>query len=204
MRVKLEYVNLPKTFFAAFLFSLLLSGCFIPGTYYDPFDEYVRGIRWFDRGRYDSALKSWEPLAEAGDCDAQYRLGTLYFLGAGVPRNYDTARHWLLTAANQGQATAQVLLAVMAAHDVTRFGSVVRALPFDCTHGCGTPRDMVEAYKWAALAERFNVYEQQREGIKQLIAKYKTSMTADQIKQAEEQARTWKASPSECNQRRLL
>ena len=45
------------------VYFLLLTGC-IPGTYYSITDDYVVGLRWFDRGKYQNAAKYWEPLAE--------------------------------------------------------------------------------------------------------------------------------------------
>jgi hypothetical protein len=63
----------------------LLGGC-VPGTYYDPTDNYVRGLRLFGRGQPENAILLWKPLADAGDCDAQYGYGTLFFLGAGSPK----------------------------------------------------------------------------------------------------------------------
>lgn len=184
--------------------TLWSSGCFIPGTYYDPFDDYVRGIRFFDRGQFETAKTLWEHLAKQNDCDAQFRLGTLYFAGAGVPQNYETARQWFVTAANQGQALAQAILATMYAHDVTTGGTHIKVIRFDCSHGCGLEKNMVEAYKRARLAERFAVYEASREGAKQLASKYGPHLTADQRAEAERQIEAWKPSPAQCNQRRLL
>jgi hypothetical protein len=37
----------------------------------------MRGLRFFDRGQYANAIRDWKPLAEEGDCNAQYRYGTL-------------------------------------------------------------------------------------------------------------------------------
>lgn len=188
----------------SFTLLLALSGCFIPGTYYDPFDDYVRGIRFFDRGQFETARAIWEHLAKQNDCDAQFRLGTLYFVGAGVPRNYETARQWFVTAANQGQALAQAILATMYAHDVIEGGTHIKAVRFDCSHGCGLDKNMTEAYRWARLAERFAVYEASREGSRQLASQYSSYLTADQRAEAERQIQEWKPTPAQCNQRRLL
>ncbi len=190
---------------ASSVFLLLLSGClFIPGTYSDPFDEYARGLRWFDRGSFEQARNHWVPLANAGDCDAQFRLGTLYFLGAGVPQSDENARHWLLAAANQGQAFAQVLLAVMHAHDTISISTAAREVVFDCRQGCGIDKDMVEAYTWASLSERFAVYDGHREGVKKTLVKYSQSLNPEQIAEAKQRAQDWKPSPSQCKQRKLL
>ena len=73
---------------------VILPGCMIPGTKYDPFDPYAFGVRWYERGSYDRALGYWKPLAEAGDCDAQTQLGRLYFEAKGVTRDYEQAIAW--------------------------------------------------------------------------------------------------------------
>ena len=186
---------------ASLVLLLLFSGC---ATYFDPFDEYARGLRWFDRGAFELAQKSWEPLANAGDCDAQFRLGTLYFLGSGVQPSDETARHWWLVAANQGQAFAQSLLAVMYAHESTSISTVARTVVFDCSDGCGAEKNMVEAYKWASLAERFAVYDEQRENAKKILVKYGQSMNSEQIAEAKQRVQDWKPSPNQCKQRKLL
>jgi TPR repeat protein len=189
---------------ASLIFLVLLSGCPLRGTYFDPFDDYAHGLRWFDRGAFEKAKNRWAPLADAGDCDAQFRLGTLYFLGAGVPQSDETARHWLFAAANQGQAFAQVLLAVMHAHDTIPIGTVAREVVFDCTQGCGIDKNMVEAYKWASLSERFAVRDGHREGIKKMLVKYSQSLNLEQIAEAKQRTQDWKPSPNQCKQRKLL
>jgi hypothetical protein len=184
-----------------FAFLLFFSGC---ATYFDPFDEYVRGLRFFDRGAFGPANTIWEELARAGDCDAQFRLGTLYFLGAGVRQSDETAHHWLLAAANQGQALAQGLLAIMHAHDTIPISTVARDVVFDCTQGCGIEQNMVEAYKWASLSERFSVYDGHRKSIQEILVKYGQALSPGQIADAKQQAQDWKPSPSQCKQRKLL
>ena len=42
-----------------------------------------------------------------GDADAQYNLGTLYFVGQDVPQDYTEAVRWLRRAAEQGNANGQ-------------------------------------------------------------------------------------------------
>ncbi|MBI3605351.1 MAG: sel1 repeat family protein [Nitrospirae bacterium] len=189
---------------ASLVFLLLLSGCLLPGTYFDPSDEYVRGLRWFDRGAFEQAKNYWVPLANAGDCDAQFRLGTLYFLGAGVPQSDETARQWLLASANQGQAFAQGLLAVMHAHDTVSIGTVAQTVVFDCTLGCGVERNIVEAYKWASLSANFSIYDGHRENVKNMIVKYSQSLKPEQIVEVNNLIKDWKPSPSQCKQRKLL
>lgn len=41
----------------------------------------------YNRGDYTQALRAWQPLAKAGQPDAQTRLGKFYELGEGVSLN---------------------------------------------------------------------------------------------------------------------
>ena len=68
--------------------------------------------------------------AEAGDAEAQFNLGAMYYSGRGVPQNYATAMSWLRKAAQQGNAYAQFFLGLM----------------YD--FGRGVPEDDVQAVSW--------------------------------------------------------
>ena len=46
-------------------------------------------------------------LAEQGDADAQYNLGSMYDIGLGVPQNDVRAYVWFSVAAAQGDETAR-------------------------------------------------------------------------------------------------
>ena len=52
-------------------------------------------------------------LAEAGDTEAQYNLGLMYFNGRGVAQDDVEAVAWYRQAAGQGHAKAQTRLGVM-------------------------------------------------------------------------------------------
>lgn len=65
------------------------------------------------QGDYAAALRSFRPLAEQGDAQAQYELGRMYDAGQGVARNYPLAAAWIGKSAAQGNAKAQFLLALM-------------------------------------------------------------------------------------------
>ena len=45
----------------------------------------------YDNGQFEEARRIWVPLAEAGDPEAQFRLGLLFDLGQGVPKDLATA-----------------------------------------------------------------------------------------------------------------
>ncbi|HQP31940.1 MAG TPA: tetratricopeptide repeat protein [Deltaproteobacteria bacterium] len=51
--------------------------------------------------------------AEAGDLDAQYNLGIMYYNGEGAPQDYQQAMNWFHLAAQQGDADAQFNLGLM-------------------------------------------------------------------------------------------
>ncbi len=68
--------------------------------------------------------------AEAGDIEAQTKLGALYVVGDGVPQSYAEGLKWLRMASDQGYASAQFLLAGMYAD------------------GKGVTKDTREAVKW--------------------------------------------------------
>lgn len=192
-----------RRLFAILSLASVLVAC-TQGTYYDFGDTYTRGLRWFDRGNYEQARIDWESLAKAGDCDAEFRLGTLYFLGAGVAKDMEAARaHWV-TAANQGQAIAQYLLAIMYAQEITFVSTPIRKVRFDCTRGCGVTKNLTEASKWAVLSTRFAVYDGLRKSTGEMIADYHRSMDAEQIAESERQIQNWSPSPALCKQRKLL
>lgn len=48
--------------------------------------------------------------AERGDAEGQLNLGTLYFFGRGVGRDYSLARKWLHKSAEQGHRLAQIAM----------------------------------------------------------------------------------------------
>ena len=60
----------------------------------------------FDKG----TLPAIEQAAEAGDAEAQFKLGALYANGKGVAQDSKQAMHWLRAAAKQGWVAAMTLL----------------------------------------------------------------------------------------------
>ena len=72
--------------------------------------------------------------AEQGDAVAQSRLGSMYSMGLGVPRDDGEAIKWFSLAAEQGEVGAQFYLAEK----------------YDA--GEGVPEDDAQALKWYRLA----------------------------------------------------
>lgn len=58
-----------------------------------------------------STIPAIEQAAEAGDAEAQFKLGALYANGKGVEQDSASAVRWLRRAAKQGWFPAQTLLA---------------------------------------------------------------------------------------------
>jgi TPR repeat protein len=104
-------------------FALCLSTAVAAG----PFED---GQSAYNQGDYATAIKSWQPLAEAGDARAQYMLGLAYGLGRGVPRDYHVAAKWYGRAAEHGVVAAEINLGSMYAN------------------GLGVPQDYVQAITW--------------------------------------------------------
>lgn len=84
------------------------------------------GVDAWQQGDYAKAVAEWQPLAEAGDPDAQFNLGQAYKLGRGVKADPDTALQWYRKAAGQGHARAEDNLGLL----MFRQGDRAGALPY--------------------------------------------------------------------------
>lgn len=121
-----NYINIPNV---ANPDSLLIVDCLLPGTIRQlgtrlttltarraiktsGADCERRGGEYTpaDRANTASALKVWQPMAEAGDVKAQTYVGEIYEKGMGTAPNYPQAVHWYTQAANRGDARAKTNL----------------------------------------------------------------------------------------------
>ncbi len=75
--------------------------------------QFMTGVYLFDEGDFIGAAEQWQPLAEDGVVEAQYRLGRLYRFGLGVDINVALARKWLSAAAAQGHEKAAETLEIL-------------------------------------------------------------------------------------------
>jgi len=154
-----------------------------------PEDEPVRELAALrERGR-------------AGELEAQARLGIIYYLGEGVPVDWDEAQFRLRKAALRGHPSAQVKLAAMCflgqgmAVDLEQ--SVVwfrkaadqgephaqACLGVMCATGVGLPQDLVEAYVWLLQARLSGVTD----GVETLV-QVKCLLTPGQIEEGNRRA----------------
>ncbi len=76
-------------------------------------NELEEGALAAIKGDYATALNKFRPLAEQGNTEAQFSMGTLYDFGQGVPQDYGEAMRWYSLAAEKGYAQAQHHLGMM-------------------------------------------------------------------------------------------
>jgi len=63
--------------------------------------------------KYGCSLERVQREAEAGNADAQYALGYMYYYGMGTVQDRKTAMMWIRRSANQGQPLAKKALGMM-------------------------------------------------------------------------------------------
>ena len=97
-------------------------------------ERFEAGLAAKDRGHYATALRSWLPMADTGDVQAQNNVGFMYEGGLGVSQSYLIAMDWYRKAADSGLAEAQ--------HNI---GMLYH-------HGYGVAANPVEALRWFKLA----------------------------------------------------
>jgi len=127
----------------------------------------------YKQGDFATAVHEFLPLAEHGDREAQFYLGTMYTRGWGVPPNTVEAARWYQRAASQGVAEAQYNLGALYAR------------------GEGVPQDLVHAYLWLALAvTRFPGGESHTKAV-QARDHVAAQLTPEQLTQAQALVRQW-------------
>ena len=88
------------------------------------------GLAALKREHYATALRSWLPLAEAGDPEAQANVGYMYEEGLGVSQQFDVAVGWYEKAAASGSMQANHNLGMIFAEGRGTPQSWVRALRY--------------------------------------------------------------------------
>lgn len=178
---------------AAVVFVLFITGCIgIPNTYYSITDDYVRGLRWYDRGDYDSALNYLTPLVEKGDCDAEALVGLIY-AEKGTEEYREKAFALWIKSANGNQQRAQWFL-----------GDMYNPNNKETFLFCKTcEKDIVESYKWYRLFEKSAKYYGEKKYVKHIIPKIEKEMTKEQIAKGNFLVKNWKPTPKDCEARHL-
>ncbi len=157
-------------------------------------DRYIIGLKWYESGDYDIARKFWAPLAKQGDCDAQYALGYLYFRGLGVGKSHKKALELWDRSANQGNVQAQTNLGIAYSWQKIRNSAL------DCTKGCGSDKDLVEAYKWFKIAESGGI-QQEQVIARRHLEKIRYLMNIDRVNSGDLVVLEWKPEVVDCGKR---
>lgn len=74
---------------------------------------FPEGATAYNNRNYALAYKEIEPLARAGNTDAEHLLGLMYYMGRGVQQDYKKALTWHRKAAVKGKADAQYVVGAM-------------------------------------------------------------------------------------------
>ncbi len=74
-------------------------------------NDFGDGVAAYSLQKYDRAREIWQPLAEGGNADAQYRLAELYERGLGGNADATIAANWYAKATAQGHMNASVMYA---------------------------------------------------------------------------------------------
>jgi hypothetical protein len=96
--------------------------------------DLTSGLEAYRAGDYATALSELQPLAEAGEADAQFALGEMYLKGLGVVQDFGNASAWFAKAAETGHTQA-----------MANYGSLLAL-------GLGARRDSGSAYFWLILS----------------------------------------------------
>lgn len=92
------------------------------------------GVAAYSLQDYEKALAIWRPLADAGDSEAQFRIGLLFLNGRGAKADSSEAARWFQLAGGMGHARAGYMLADMYAA------------------GNGVEEDAHQAFEWYFFA----------------------------------------------------
>ena len=131
--------------------------------------DFENGLAAAERGDYETALREWRPLAERGDAEAQYYLGSMYDRGIGVRQDYAKAAKWYRRAALLGDGDAKNNLGAM------------------FINGHGVPQDYVRAHMWFSLAAA-----QDNEPAIENRVYVANQMTPNDLSKAERMAQEWR------------
>ena len=102
-----------------------------------PSEQLSDGISAFEMQEYDKAMALIKPLAEQGEPEAQYFMGTFYWYGSGVTRSTPIAQKWFTKAYSSWKFAAE-------SGDANAMVEVSRML----NSGLGVERDVAEALRW--------------------------------------------------------
>jgi hypothetical protein len=155
----------------AFAAALTFAAAAMPAGAQD--ENYGEGVFAYNKGRFEQAISSLQPLIEKGHAGAELITGVMFLRGEGYPKDEGLAAIWLFKAARKGEAGAQLILG-------TQF-----------LYGRGVGLDVARAYTWLALAaessvpivaQQANLYRDEAAG----------QLSAAEIEAAQRAAQSWR------------
>ncbi len=87
---------------------------------------------------YTRAVDKLLKLAEAGNSEAQYALGYMYYYGLGIAKDQDIARSWIQKAAQQKYPPAITALHEMTETRPSKYISTVKTNSYNTSQPSGT------------------------------------------------------------------
>ena len=93
-------------------------------------NKFKDGSVAYQLGDTEGAMSIWEPLAAAGDRDAQFNLGIIYAQGLGIDPDRTLAVDWLQRAAEQGDPIAAFNLGIIFSERESAYLDYSRAVTF--------------------------------------------------------------------------
>ncbi len=132
-------------------------------------NEFYQGLSAYNIGKFGKAAVIWSRLAEKGSAKAKSGLGTLYYTGSGVPRNFAYARKLFLQAAQENIPQAQMFLSLM--H----------------RRGDGVRQSYILSYMWCDIAIGAG-----HEGATYVVQDLAEHMTGDEVQEAQRLSSEWR------------
>jgi TPR repeat protein len=152
-------------------FVVLIVALLLPGLAHAEVADaaFRNGLAAFNDGSYARALEAWGPLANAGDARAQTGLGFMYYSGRGVLRDSAHAAEFFERAAEQGEPTAQLFLALMHfKSDGVPMNAPLAMMWAELAMAGG----QVEAFQWRGII-MLSMTEAEREEAWRLLARWR-------------------------------
>lgn len=171
-----------------------------------PFDD---GMRALQAGDFADARATFNPLAKAGDGNAQFMLGVMFENGLGTGKDDEAAASWYKQAAASGIASAQYNLGVFhqlgkgvpqdpalalkfhrlaAAQGHSRAQNNLGTMYYT---GAGVGRDPIEAWKWLTLATS-GLRGDARDFTEKNLSAIENELSPDDLSEAKRRAAGWK------------
>jgi hypothetical protein len=136
-----------------------------------------QGLNAYIEGDYARAVPVFQRLAKIGHPEAQRLLGIAYYLGQGVPQDFERSLYWFEKSANQGCWTAYSGTATL------------------YRDGKGTAVDLGKAYMWFNIAASRLPDSVERDALIKEREKVAALMTQAQIEAAQKRSLAFKPVP---------